>query len=506
MAAMFQGFIISPVCLLWILSGGTGIFLLWKVLSRFFEMPVVLITAFLILFGTNYFHQIIFAGPAANAFLFTLFLAMIYLTGTWQQGMRWIPLLVMFPVMLTISFLSAPAMFIFLFPVAAWMDKEGYGIRDTGYGGNGKRLLSKGAKQVLFLAGIIITCMVLRQFSWFSDPGSGFYFGDPAKARFPIVPSNIHRVLFSVKNGWLVYTPLMALAFTGFYFLAEKNKAVFWPAFLFLLAALISAASNPAWWFDDRFGYPNLVETYAVMCLPLGYFIQWVFTRKMITRILLFMVVFLFVSLNLFQSLQFNRSVLLPGRMTWPYYAATFAKTVVTPGNRMLLEPGKPGRQDVIPAEKRIKCSRVAGYDFEEPMGGYDPFRLERAAHSGKFGIVLNSRLRFSPGLTIRVRQLTERDSSWLNTTGYVFFTCKNAANKVFLVTTCVHKGLPYKYKITDCSDARFHANQWNKVTMSYLVPAPIEPDDLLQVYFMNYGLRECRIDDMEINLCKPAP
>jgi hypothetical protein len=498
-------FITSLLFPLWVLTAALGIFFLWKVLSQLFETPVVLFTVLLLLFGTNFFGQIILAGPTASTVLFTLYLAIILLTSTWQKGFHPTPLILMLPVMAAISFLSVPGLFVVLFPLLAWIGDKGPGMRHAEQADPAKGKFRENWWQLLFLAGMVVIGLVLRQFSWFSGTGSFFSSGEGVNTGSPLIPANIHRILFSVKNGWLIYSPLVIFAFAGFYFLAEKNRSLFGAAFLFMLASIDRAAGNQTWWFADRFGYPGLVETYSVLCLPLGYLIQWAWTRNRKTRILFMILSGLLVFLNLFQTWQFSRSILVPGRMTAKYYFAVFGKTAVTDREKKLLEPSCPRLTDSVPAEPWIECHSCFFDDFENPAGDREPFRLKQAAHSGNSGMLLNAQNRFSPGLTLPVRQLAETDSCWIKASAYFFYPCKNSLSKVCLVMTCLRKDLAYKYMVTDLSAGRFHPNRWNLVEMSYLVPFPADQDDQLQVYFMNYGQEECYIDDFEIKLCKPV-
>ena len=499
MALSIPGFTTSLLFLLWVLSVIAGILLLYSLLSRFFKTPVVLLTASLILFGTNYFRQTFLAGPSAGAFLFPLFLAMILLTIEWQRVRRLTPLLLMIPFMTAIAFLSAPGTMVILFPVMALM-REGdteEGIKFTVKGRGGR---------LIYLSGLFVFCLVLRKFSWFSGPGGCFYYGDAAGAHFPLVPANICRVLFSFRNGWVVYSPLVVAAFAGYYFLAERNKTIFIPAFLFLLASLVYAASNPEWCFAGSFGYPHLVETYAILCIPLGFFIRWALEQGKPARLLVLPVATILISLNLFQTWQFTHGVILPQRMNRAYYMASFGRITVSRRHMRLLDPPGPGISDSVPTEVPIQCRRIARFDFEQRMAGYESFQLQRAARSGNFGLVLNNRLRYSPALERPVKQLTSRDSCWITATCYFFFGCRNADNRVFLVMTSTHQGIPFKYRTTDLTAVRFHPGMWNRAEMSYLLPFTTEPDDLFAVYMMNYGEQECLIDDFEINLCKPEP
>ena len=505
MASLPFSFIIPVVLFLWFFPVVLGIFLLYKFLSQLFTKQIAFFTTLLIMFGTNWFFQMFFAGVTANAYLFTLFLAMLLLTLAWQKKRKWITLWLMVPVMIAIAWFSLPGIFILLFPVFViipGLSKDPGSKTETGH--HPEHGTRTSMKSLLFLTAVFIACIMLSQFSWFSETGARFYYGSIDKVRFPQVPANIHRVLFSVKNGWLVYSPLVAAAFAGYYFLAEKNRVIFLPAFLFPMVLLFAAACNPAWFFNDRFGYPYLTESYAVLCLPLGYFIQWLWNRGLPSRIILLAFSVLVVTLNLFQTWQFKHSILVPERMTWSYYSAVFGKTTVTTSDRILLEPRDGAIADYIPGEPWVKCSHVTSFDFEQPGAG-DPFRTTSTAHAGKYGLMLSRQHQYSPGLTIPVNRLADRDSCWISATGYFFFNCNPKSNKVFLVITCLHQGMPYKYRVTDLSDGKFHSGRWNQVNMTYLVPYPVDQEDMIQVYFMNYGEQECFIDDFEISLCKPA-
>jgi len=357
----------------------------------------------------------------------------------------------------------------------------------------------------LTLATTLIICILLRHFSWFSSPGADLYFGIPHGDQFPIVPANIHRVLFSLRNGWMVYTPLVIPAISGFYLLAEKNRAVYYAAFLIILVSLVFAGSIPRWWYNDSFGYPNLVEVYAVLSIPLGYVVQWIWQRRRITRIFLVTAAGLLVLLNLFQTWQFGRSIIVPEKMTGKYYLAAFGRTSALPSNTGLTGSPGPALNDTIPGNMPVTCTKVNSFDFEQAGNDWDAHRSGRYAHSGRFSLRMSPEFSFSPGMIVPVRQLTSTDSSWIRATAHFFYTCKPAENILFLVITCLHDGVPYKYRAARMMDERFRPWCWNTVTMSYLLPLPAYPDDAVNVYFWNFGQNECYIDDFRIDLCKPV-
>ncbi len=500
MALLLARFDILPDLIFWILPLLAGLVLLWRSLSCYFKPCVVAVTVLLLLSGTNCTWQLFLAGPNANAILFTLLPAVILLNQLWQRERSWLPLLILIPAMTAIARISAPAVFILLVPAFSWFtDSDQNSSLTEQFREAWKDAGTNGRWQLIFLGGLLIACFSLRQFSWFTDAGSAFYYGDAVKAQFPVVPANLSRVLLSFKNGWLVYSPLILFSIAGFYFMAEKHRQLFSAVFLFLMVSLVWAGSNPAWCFPGSFGYPNLVETCAVLSLPLGYFTEWIFTRSPKTRIALLCLGLLLVTLNLFQTWQFSQKILLPGRMTGAGYAATFGRSALTCRTVSLLETDIPAPPDSLPDVAWLRRTKLATYDFEKMQ------IPTQKAHSGNSGMLLNTHNVFSPGVTMPIGQLTDRDSSWVRATGYFYFDCPAAANKVFLVITCVRKGVPYKYKVTDLSSGRFVPHRWNRVSMSYLVPFPVDPADTFQVYFMNYGDQDCCIDDVEILLFKPT-
>jgi hypothetical protein len=243
---------------------------------------------------------------------------------------------------------------------------------------------------------------------------------------------------------------------------------------------------------------------YAVLAIPLGFFIQWAWQSKPAGKIFLFGIAGLLVLLNGFQTWQFTKNIIIPERMTGSYYAAVFGKPGETSFDRRLMEPPLNFPDDSIPGGLDIGCSRITGFDFEQNQPGWGGFRSERFAHSGRYSLRMSRDFRYSPGLSIPTWDLTTSDSSWIRADASFYYTCKPSANVVFLVITSVHKGILYKYRLTELMAKRFSPGRWNRVSMTYLVPVSSNEHDSLHVFFWNNGEEECFIDDFEISLCKP--
>ncbi|HNY02190.1 MAG TPA: hypothetical protein PKG48_06375 [Bacteroidales bacterium] len=428
-----------------------GIFLAGKILRNFFNLQVTLITLALVFLGTQVTGMIFLPGPPTHLLILDVYL--LLLLGSMMGEKRWIWL-----------------------PLA-----------------------------VMILAALV-TGFTVRFVPAFSQPGSWVFYGNRRADPGSLNPVNLHRVLFSLQNGWLVYTPMALAALAGLSFPGRKNIPFFYTAFLFVVILLLFAGSDIDRQFPGRLSFPPMTASWAVLCVTLGYGVQKVLEKPMPVRMLLLAVAGALVVLNLFQTWQVSRSVLVPGRMTASYYRAVFGRISPDSSDRRLLKPISAGLSDTLPGDTRIPCRRLAFYDFEPAPGRNDPSRPAKAARTGKAGMVLNAEFQYSPGLSLPVSQLDAGDSAWIVATGYIFFSCPNRELKASLVITCLHNGKPYKYRVTDLANPPCAPGRWNRVTMSYRLASQAEPGDLLQVYFMNYGREEMFLDDMEIKLCKPAP
>jgi hypothetical protein len=487
--------VFSTLFIPWILAVAAGILLMARILSRHVSMLATVITSLLILAGTNYFHELFFGPRNETAWLFLLYLAVTVLSSGQKWTLSWPGLFLFAPLTWLIFRLYPPGMFILLFPLMALMLQPGTG--------EWKRAsFTKEGLKMGFLVLIFISCFILRQFPFYAGP-MGVDFASFARSHLLINPSEIHRVLFSVKNGWVIYTPLVLAAFAGYYFLAEANRPLYLASFLFFLINVFSVSTRTLPWYDRSLGNPALVSTYAILCLPLGFLVDRTWKQGLPARIVLVAVSVMLITLNLFQTWQFERRIIVPERMTGSYYCAVFGKTSVSGADSLLLKPVVASNADSIPAGLHVSCKSLESFDFEHPDAGYGTSVAEKAAHTGKYGLVLNEGHGFSPGLQVPLQSLAGGDSCWVRAGGYFYYTGKPGEIKGYLVITCVRNGKPFKYSVTNLMDPEFGPDRWNRVSMTYRVPFPAGPQDLLQVYFMNYGKKEFFVDDIAISLCK---
>jgi hypothetical protein len=132
----------------------------------------------------------------------------------------------------------------------------------------------------------------------------------------------------------------MWLAIAGFFLMRAKLKTLLWPALITMLISIYVIFSWWCWWYGGGFSARPLVEFYVIMSLPLGAFFAFILQKKFIPKALTTIVVGFLLWLNLFQTKQYNTSLLhwdsmskevywaIWGKQTWP---ENYAKMLTQP-------------------------------------------------------------------------------------------------------------------------------------------------------------------------------
>lgn len=187
---------------------------------------------------------------------------------------------------------------------------------------------------------LVALAVVSLQFIFYKT-GTGQWFRDGyAGLGFDWAEPHLYDGLFGYRRGWLVYTPLMAFALLGIGWL---KKGWLLPVLIFTAANLYLLFSWHIWWYGNTFGSRPVVQSYAVLALPLAAFVawlggaaagakQWIF--KAVTGALLTA----FIALNLFQHWQYNQRIIPLDFTNQTYYWEVFGKTTLDKKDRVLLD------------------------------------------------------------------------------------------------------------------------------------------------------------------------
>lgn len=297
-----------------------GLHVLGRFLLMYFPDKVSALGVLLIGFGTNYLHQAVWSVGMPHIPLFALQALLLLYTVRWyRHGRTSDALLLAFNYGLLCLVRPSEVVFI-LIPLF-------YGV--VGIPSLKARFAWWRARKIqLFMMFTLLAALASVQFVYwkvltgkflymsYNNPGEGFEFLRPF----------VLELLLSYRKGWLLYTPLMALAIGGIWLL-WRDRSPWWPAIsAFFLVNLYVVSSWSCWWYADSFGQRALVQSYAVMAVPLLYLLRRGWDMRSAGRALLSATVPAIVLLNLFQTYQAVNGIIHTSRMTKAAYLATFGK------------------------------------------------------------------------------------------------------------------------------------------------------------------------------------
>lgn len=462
-----------------------GLYFFMKILLHFFDRTTACIVLLLIFFGTNYLHLTAIDGTLlTHNFLFTLYGILTFYTIKWYDNQR-IKYALIIGISMGLIALTRPSELVcFLIPLL-WYNKDQNYI-------SGKLALFKSKFFHLLIALFAAFVVLLPQLLyWKSVTGQYLFYSytNPGEG-LDLLSPHTFNFLFSFRKGWFIYTPLMIFAVIGFYHLYKNRFSIFIPVLLFFLFDLYLISSYTNWWYaGGSFSSRSLVPAYVLLAIPLGFFISEVKTYKLIPRLILIITALFLVSLNLFQSWQFNKGIITKQTMTRDYYFAVFGKTSIPENAKSLLLVSRPEVEIEEFTDRELYISKpLYENDFEE-------YSDSVTAINGAF--ILDESNIYSPGPDIKFKDITSKDHAWLTISARIYVP--EGSDFPLLVASFHYKGRSYKYRTRSVTGDELKFNEWTEITMDYITPEVRTNNDNLKVYLWQQGRGKVLIDNLYI-------
>jgi hypothetical protein len=304
-----------------------GLYFLRRVLLRYFPDTAVALTLLTIPFATNYLNYTAIDGAMTHNSLFLLYAVLLcvsddfYRRPTAGRALA-IGLLVAF------ATLVRPTELLSCLLPLLWGMRS---VRERA------RFLQRYRK--LFLLAVITAGLLLfvQLIYWKSMTGHWlvYSYGDEG---FDFLHPHFYSCLFSYKSGWLLYSPAMLLAVTGFVFLYRAQRQIFWPSLLFTLLFAWICFSWKVWWYGASLGQRAMIQAYPVLAFPMTAFFAWTQSRRRALIVVLLFLAFC-TWYNLWLTHQAHRGGLYkPEEMNGPYFRAVFGRSTVPAQTMTLLD------------------------------------------------------------------------------------------------------------------------------------------------------------------------
>jgi len=460
-----------------------------KILIRYFNETVTLITLILIFVGTNLFYFTTIGNDTPHAYLFTLFTVFIYYSIKWHEKQK-VSYAILLGIILGFIIAIRPSdIFITAIPIL-------WGIYDR-ESLTKKIVLIKSNILQIIMAGVIAGLFFLPQLLYYrlyageyivniyNDPGAAFDFLHP---RFGYV-------LFGFRKGWFIYSPLSLIGVAGIILVYKKLKEYFWPVVIYLALVIFLIAS-----FNSliSYGWRGFIQAYATLIIPTGFFVQYIMKRSTVVKILAIMIVSFFIILNLFQAYQVKMGVIDGSRMTRAYYFKTLFKTKVTDEDRKLLRVKRSETSvDVIPNDVKFNNLTLDFKTFDE-IKITDTLAPQPYEGTGMFE--LNKDVIYSPDFKKPFDEITKEYYCYLRSIVYVF-SYEDVTDQLSLVLTTINKkGEHIKYRASSFdTDNKFIPGQWNRLTLDYQSPEIYSGKERIQSLVWYRGTGRVWIDNFKI-------
>jgi len=300
-----------------------SMFLLRKILLFYFSDTVVSISLLLLSFGTNLIQYISIDSAMSHAYIFPLYVFVVYATHKWHENPQKITALSCGIAMGLATICRPTELIIFLIPLLWGMqNKENYQKKIL--------LVKKNINHIVLLIFGFIVGILPQLIYW--QIVTDFFVYDPG-SKWSFLTPNI-QVLFGFTNGWFVYTPITILFVIGFFFIKSFpfRKSVI----VFCLINIYIVISWFDWKYGATFSTRALVQSYPVFALSLAAMVDKILSTKW-TYVFIPISVLL-VALNFFQIYQYNHGIIHYRDMNMRYYSRIFLKFQLKPEYVSLLD------------------------------------------------------------------------------------------------------------------------------------------------------------------------
>ena len=287
------------------------------ILERYFSRRIVSLTCLTIAFATNLFYHGTYV-IMAHGFLFFDYCLLLLLTLQFYKRPGVARALGVGLVVGLIGITRVPEVLAIFIPLL-WGVKSRQGLLER------VRFFLQNYRFPIALAlGVLLVFSI--QFAYWHYVSGKLVFNPYEGEGFNFLKPRIHRGWFDFSNGWLIYTPVMAFALAGLWWLRRYVEGAVLPIVVFIGLHCYIHYSYYAWTFFPGLGQRPMVETYPLLALGLaacfaqmgkGRFLKWLPVP----------ILLLFSALNLFQTWQMNAGIIWSERHNHAFYFETFGAT-----------------------------------------------------------------------------------------------------------------------------------------------------------------------------------
>ena len=295
-----------------------GLFIVRKILLKYFNETATTLTLLGVVLGTNLYYYASFEAGMSHVYNFFLISLFLLLLIRWLKSPSFLASILLglttgMVVLVRPSNLLIVSLFLF-WDVFGW---KGFMQRIV--------MFFKQFHKVLLMILMSFLIWVPQFLYWNFIVGQYIYFSYGDNVQFFWNDPQIINILFSYRKGWLLYTPIMAIAIMGIPFLTKYLNKTIIPVSLILAIYAYVLSCWCFWWFGGGFGSRGFIDIYGIMAIPFAaittYFIS---NKKKYIKIGFMLLFILLIGHNLFEMAQYRNGAIHYANMTKASYWSSF--------------------------------------------------------------------------------------------------------------------------------------------------------------------------------------
>ncbi|WNJ19415.1 hypothetical protein [Pontibacter sp. G13] len=257
-------------CIFW---GLLGLWVARKILLLLFSDTVVSITLIAMVIGSNFIEYATYDALYTHVALFTVLTLLIWQTIKWHEH----------PALWRAAFMGAliglgtiirPVELMYVLIPLLW------GVSDKkSLQGKVHHLLSHW--QHVLLLGLVMVAFGFIQLGYWKYASGHWIYYSYGEETFHWLKPQIFKGIFGLRKGWLTMSPIMLASLLGFVMLYRRNRDYFWPILVFSVLNIYVVFSWHSWWYGGGFGARALIQSYALLLIPMAAFVEWVLKQRL---------------------------------------------------------------------------------------------------------------------------------------------------------------------------------------------------------------------------------
>lgn len=459
-----------------------GLWFLRRVLLLYFSDGIVAAILICLVFGSNYLEYAGITGAMTHNWLFTLYSILIFTTIRFYERPDFgkaaiIGLLVGW------ATLTRPTEIISMLIPLLWGIGSLAALRERVL--FFRKHLSKIGLAVLVAAVV----MSFQAVYWKYATGEWIVYSYEEQG-FSWLKANIAKVLWSARAGWLVYSPMMAFAVIGLFFLPKRLPDIFWAVFIYCITAFYITAAWDIWWYGGSLGQRALVQSYPLWAFPLGAFLVWISAQNWRRWVFVpFAVACIYI--NIWWSHQAHRGGLfLVVDVDYHYIWKIMGRLDRGPDAKKFLDT----KEEYTGSEKRSQ-GEILNLNFDSDTTSAT---TGEAPIAGARSLIMKPETAFSPGFELAIKP---NQYDWLRASAS--FRCDEKEMEVWKMTQFTIR-FQQGEKVLKNNIIRLqrHVDGSEIKTVFFDTKIPSEPFDRASLFFWNPGSSKAvRIDDVRVEV-----